>query len=60
MLYEILEVGGMVALAPAFKAAIEGYKAPGKGEDRGVLPESEVTRAREFGRGLGGKLSSKE
>lgn len=60
VLYEILEEGGLVALAPAFKAAIEGYKPSGKGEeDRGVLPEGEVARAREFGRELGGKLSSR-
>jgi flavodoxin len=59
VLYELLETGGLVALAPAFKAAIEGYKAPGKGEDRGILPESEVVRAQEFGRELGGKLSSR-
>ncbi len=58
VLYGILEAGGMVALAPPFKAAIEGYKPPGKGEDRGTLAEGEVARAREFGRELGGKLTS--
>lgn len=58
VLYEILEAGGLRPLAPPFKAAIEGYKPPGKGEDRGTLPESELARAREFGRDLGGKLSS--
>ena len=58
VLYEMLEAGGLTALAPPFMAAIEGYKAPGRGEDRGFLPESEVARALEFGRELGGKLSS--
>ncbi|MDY6795664.1 MAG: flavodoxin domain-containing protein [Actinomycetota bacterium] len=60
VLYELLESGGLVALAPPFKAAIKGYKAPGRGENRGVLPESEVERAREFGGELGGKLSSRD
>ncbi len=60
VLFEILEAGGLVALAPPFKAAIEGYKSPGKGEERGTLPESEVARAREFGRELAGKLSRGE
>jgi flavodoxin len=59
VLYEVLEAGGLVALAPPFRAAIEGYKAPGRGEDRGTLPESEVARALEFGRELGGKLSGR-
>mgnify|MGYP000144443688 CR=1 FL=1 len=59
VLYKVLEAGGLVALAPPFKAAIEGYKAPGRGEDRGTLPESEVARALEFGRELGDKLSSR-
>ncbi|MBC7247556.1 MAG: flavodoxin family protein [Actinobacteria bacterium] len=59
VLYGILEARGLVPLAPPFKAAIEGYKPPGKGEDRGTLPEGEVARAREFGRELGGKLSSR-
>ena len=59
VLYDLLEAGGLVALAPPFKAAIEGYKAPGKGEDRGTLPDSEVARAREFGRELGDKLSGR-
>lgn len=59
VLYELLEAGGLIPLAPPFKAAIEGYKAPGKGEDRGILPESEVMRAQEFGRELGGMLSKR-
>ena len=59
VLYELLEAGGLIPLAPPFKAAIEGYKPPGKGEGRGTLPESEVARAREFGRELGGKLSGR-
>ena len=59
MLYELLEARGLVPLAPPFKAAVEGYKAPGKGEDRGTLPESEVARALEFGRELGAALSSR-
>ena len=50
VLYELLEARGLVPLAPPLKAAVEGYKAPGKGEDRGTLPESEVARALEFGR----------
>lgn len=58
VLYKLLEGHGMVALAPPFKAAIEGYQPPGKEEHRGTLPDSEVVRAREFGRELGGKLSS--
>lgn len=59
VLHEMLEAGGLAALAPPFKAAIEGYKPPGRGEDRGILPDSEVERAQEFGRELGGKLSSR-
>lgn len=57
VLYKLLEKGGLVALAPAFKAAIEGYVPPGK--EKGTLPDSEVARAQEFGRELGGKLSSR-
>ncbi len=59
VLHEMLEAGGLAALAPPFKAAIEGYKPPGRGEDSGILPDSEVERAQEFGRELGGKLSSR-
>jgi len=59
VLYEILEEGGLVALAPPFMAAIEGYKPPGRGEDRGTLPEGEVVRAREFGKELGVKLAAR-
>lgn len=58
VLHEMLEAGGLVALAPPFMAAIEGYKAPGRGEDRGFLPESEVARAEGFGRELGSRLSN--
>ena len=57
VLYGILEAGGLTPLAPPFKAAIEGYEPPGKGKGRGTLPDSEVERAREFGRELGAKLS---
>lgn len=58
ILYETLEKGGFVALAPALKISMEGYRAPGRTEDdRGTLPESEVARAEEFGRELGAKLS---
>ena len=53
-LYELLEEGGLVPLAPPFKAGIEGYEPPGK--ERGTLPETEVARAEEFGRELGAKL----
>ena len=56
-LYELLDAGGLVPLAPPFKAGIEGYKAPGK--ERGTLPETEVARAEEFGRELGAKLSGR-
>jgi flavodoxin len=59
VLNEILENGGLVALAPAFKAAIEGYQPPGRGENRGTLPDGEVARAEEFGRELGAKLSGR-
>ena len=59
VLYKLLEGHGMVALAPPFKAAIEGYRPPGNEGHRGTLPDSEVARAREFGRELGGKLSRK-
>jgi menaquinone-dependent protoporphyrinogen IX oxidase len=55
LLYEILEKGGLVALAPPFKAGIEDYKSGGR--DKGSLPESEVARAEDFGRELGVKLS---
>ena len=54
-LYELLEEGGLVPLAPPFKAGMKGYEPPGK--ERGTLPESEVARAEEFGRELGAKLS---
>jgi len=54
-LYELLEEGGLVPLAPPFKAGIEGYKPPGF--EKGTLPETEVARAEEFGRELGAKLS---
>ena len=60
ILYDILEKGGFVPLAPALKVAIEGYHAPGRTEeDRGTLPDSEVARAEEFGRELGVKLSGR-
>lgn len=60
VLYEVLEKGGFVALAPALKVSIEGYRAPGRTEeDRGTLPDSEVIRAEAFGRELGTKLSSR-
>ena len=56
-LYDILEGGGLIPLAPPFKAGIEGYKAfP---QNRGTLPESEVERARVFGRELGSKVSNR-
>lgn len=54
-LYELLEKGGLLPLAPPFKAGMKGYEPPGK--ERGTLPESEVARAEEFGRELGAKLS---
>lgn len=57
VLYELLEAKGLTPLAPPFKAAIEGYEPPGK--QRGILPESEVARAEEFGRELGSKLSGR-
>ncbi len=57
VLYEKLETGGLVALAPPFKAGIEDYKSGGR--ERGSLPESEMARAEEFGRELGAKLSGK-
>lgn len=54
------EKGGFVPLAPALKVAIEGYRAPGRTEeDKGVLPDSEVARAEQFGCGLGVKLSGR-
>jgi flavodoxin len=55
LLYGILEKGGLVALAPPFKAGIENYKSGGR--DRGTLPDGEVARAEDFGRELGVKLS---
>lgn len=58
VLHEMLLEGGLVALAPPLMAAIEGYKPPGRGEGRGFLPDSEVARAEDFGRELGGRLSS--
>jgi flavodoxin len=56
-LYEILEEGGLVPLAPPFKAGMEGYKPPGI--TRGSLPAAEVARAEQFGRELGAKLTGK-
>jgi flavodoxin len=53
----VLTAGGLIPLAPPFKAGIDGYRSFGR--DRGTLPESEVTRAREFGRELGAELSLK-
>lgn len=58
VLYEIMENGGLVALAPAFKTVIVGYKPPGREKDRGTLPDTEVVRAQEFGRELGAKLAA--
>jgi flavodoxin len=59
VLYELLERGGLKPLAPPFKAAIEGYKPPGATKKmRGLLPESEVARAEDFGRELADKLSA--
>jgi len=55
VLHEMLDAKGLVPLAPPFKAAIEGYKPPGK--QRGSLPDSEVARAAEFGRELGEALT---
>ena len=55
LLYKLLEEGGLLPLAPPFKAGMEGYEPPGK--ERGTLPESEVSRAEDFGRELGAKLS---
>lgn len=57
VLYELLEAAGLVPLAPPFMAAIEGYKPPGNGENRGTLPDSELARAEEFGREIAGKLA---
>ncbi len=58
VLYGLLEKGGLIALAPPFKAGVEGYKAPGASEQmRGVLPENEIAKAKDFGRQLGAKLS---
>ena len=56
-LHEILEAGGLEPLAPPFTAGIEGYKPPG--HEKGILPESEVARAGDFGRELGTKLSGR-
>lgn len=58
VLFEMLEGGGFVPLAPALRISIEGYRAPGRTEEqRGTLAESEVRRAEDFGRELGTKLS---
>ncbi|MBN2169191.1 MAG: flavodoxin domain-containing protein [Actinobacteria bacterium] len=58
VLYEILEEGGFRAMAPPLKISIEGYRAPGRTEDqKGILTESEIARAEEFGRTLGARLS---
>lgn len=54
-LYEILEKGGMLPLAPPLRIGIEGYKAPGI--VRGTLPESEVERARGYALEIGRKLA---
>lgn len=56
VLHKLLASSGLKPLAPPLKIAIEGYKPPGT-THRGTLPESEVERAREFGRDLGEKLS---
>ncbi len=55
VLYELLENSGLKPLAPPLEIAIEGYRPPGI--EKGTLPESEVARAREFGRELGAKLT---
>ena len=54
-LHEILAAGGLIPLAPPFKAGIEGYKSGGR--TKGSLPQSEEARAEDFGRELGAKLS---
>ncbi len=57
VIFDILEKGGFVPLAPALRISIEGYRPPGRTEEqRGTLAESEVERAVEFGRELGAKL----
>lgn len=57
IIYQILKEGGFVPLGPALKISIEGYRAPGRTEeDRGVLSDEEVARAREFGREIGDRL----
>ena len=58
VLYALLEKGGLIALAPPFKAGVEGYKAPGATEQtRGMLPPAEEAKAEDFGRELGAKLA---
>ena len=54
-LHELLQGGGLVPLAQPFKAGIEGYQSFGRA--KGSLPESEVSRAEDYGRELGAKLS---
>ena len=54
-LFELLQEGGLVPLAQPFKAGIEGYQSFGRA--KGSLPEGEVSRAQEFGRELGAKLT---
>ena len=54
-IYELLQEGGLVPLAQPFKAGIEGYQSFGRA--KGSLPESEVSRAEDFGRELGVKLT---
>lgn len=59
VLFDMFEKGGFVALAPALKVSIDGYRAPGRTEeDRGTLSEGEVARAVEFGRELGARLTA--
>ena len=57
VLYDLLERGGLVPLAPPLKVGIEGYKSFGR--SKGSLPESEVIRSGDFGRELGAELSKR-
>ncbi len=61
-LYDLLEEGGLIPLAPPFKGVIEGYRIFARvinHELRGHLAAGEEARAEGFGRELGTRLASR-
>ena len=56
LIHDILEQDGLKPLSGPLKIGLEGYKPPPKLE-KGALPDSEIERARDFGREIGARLA---